>query len=220
MVTLPRPAVGSFPPPGVTGVVFDVVGTLVEPAEAVADTYAAAGRRRGIDLDPSIVARRFAAAWRRQESIDAQAAVPYATSRERERRRWQEIVVDVFGTGEATEFIFADLWEHYALPQAWRPIAAGTALAQAAIDAGLAVAVASNFDERLLAVAPALDPLSRIEDVLASSEIGWRKPAVAFFRDLERRLGRLPAELLSIGDDPDLDVTAARAAGWQAMIVG
>ena len=97
MVVRPRSAViaapDAFPPAGVTAIVFDVVGTLVEPAVTVADTYAAAGRRQGVDLDPATVARRFATAWRRQESIDAVAAIPFATSRDRERERWREIVV-------------------------------------------------------------------------------------------------------------------------------
>ena len=200
--------------------VFDAVGTLVEPSATVADTYARAGRRHGIDLDAATVGRRFAAAWRRQEALDAAAAIPFATSRDRERTRWREIVADVFGPGDTTTAIFADLWEHFAQPQAWRPVPPGEGLLRAALDAGLVVAVASNFDERLLAIAPRLDPLVRAAAVFPSSEIGWRKPAAAFFRHLETRLGRLPEQLLYVGDDPDLDVAAAASAGWQARLVG
>lgn len=209
-----------FPPAGVTAVVFDVVGTLVEPAVAVADTYARVGRRHGIDLDPAAVKDRFAAAWRRQELRDAGAAIPFATSRDRERERWREIVGDVFGPDGATAAIFADLWTHFALPEAWRTVRQGDLLAQAAIDAGLVVAVASNFDERLLAIAPHLDPLARAHGVFPSSEIGWRKPATEFFRHVERQLDRSPDQLLYIGDDPDLDVTAAANAGWRSLLVG
>ncbi len=221
MVAHPRSAVpDAFPPAGVTAIVFDVVGTLVEPAVSVADTYAAAGRRQGVDLDPATVARRFATAWRRQESIDAAAATPFVTSRSRERERWREIVADVFGPGDATAAIFTDLWAHFALPQAWRPVPRGVTLAQTAIDAGLVVAVASNFDERLLDIAPHLDPLTRVAGVFPSSEIGWRKPAAEFFRQVERRLERRPEQLLYVGDDPDLDVMAAANAGWQSLLVG
>jgi len=221
MVAHPRSAVpDAFPPAGVTAIVFDVVGTLVEPAVSVAETYERAGRRHGIDLDPTMVKDRFAVAWRRQESIDAAAATPFATSRGRERERWREIVEDVFGPGSPAADIFADLWAHYALPEAWRPVPRGVTLAQTAIDAGLVVAVASNFDERLLSIAPHLDPLTRVDGVFPSSEIGWRKPAAEFFRHVERRLERRPEQLLYVGDDPELDVTAAVAAGWRAMLVG
>jgi putative hydrolase of the HAD superfamily len=209
----------TFPPVGVTAVVFDMVGTLVEPATTVAETYAAAGRRLGVELDPPTISRRFSAAWRQQEAIDAGADVPYATSRDRERRRWRQIVDDVFGPGEPAAAIFADLWDHYARPESWRPVGRGMALARAASAAGLTVAVASNFDERLLAVAPALDPGIRTGGVFPSSEIGWRKPKAEFFRHLEGQLGRRPGELLYVGDDPDLDVAAAAAAGWRSLLV-
>jgi putative hydrolase of the HAD superfamily len=212
-------ASATFPPAGVSAVVFDAVGTLVEPATTVADTYARAGRRHGIDLDPATVGRRFAAAWRRQEALDAVAAIPFATSRDRERARWREIVADVFGAGDTTSAIFADLWEHFAQPPAWRPVGPGENLLRAAIDAGLAVAVASNFDERLLVIAPQVEPLARVTAVFPSSEIGWRKPAAAFFRHLEARLGLPPEQLLYVGDDPELDVAAAADAGWQARLV-
>jgi putative hydrolase of the HAD superfamily len=224
MVTRPRSAVfaapDAFPPAGVTAVVFDVVGTLVEPVVSVAETYARAGRQHGIDLDPPAVADRFAAAWRRQERRDAAAVIPFATSRDREHERWREIVADVFGPGDVPAAIFTDLWAHFALPESWRPVPHGVTLAQTAIDAGLVVAVASNFDERLLAIAPHLDPLAHVAGVFPSSEIGWRKPAAEFFRHVERSLERRPEQLLYVGDDPELDVAAAFAAGWRAMLVG
>jgi putative hydrolase of the HAD superfamily len=53
--------------------------------------------------------------------------------------------------------------------------------------------------------------------VFASSEIGWRKPAAEFFRTVEQRLGCEPAEILLVGDDPDLDIAAGRLAGWHVL---
>ncbi|MFM9195992.1 MAG: HAD family hydrolase, partial [Planctomycetia bacterium] len=88
---------------------------------------------------------------------------------------------------------------------------------RAAVEAQMTVALASNFDERLLAIAGQVEPLSWVPHVFPSSEIGWRKPAPEFFRWLERRLGCTPAEALLVGDDPDLDVAAARRAGWRAL---
>ena len=213
-------APAAFPPAGVTAVVFDAVGTLVEPAATVADTYARAGRRHGIDLDPATVGRRFAAAWSRQEAVDAAAVIPFATSRDRERERWRAIVTDVFGETPATAAIFADLWEHFGRPEAWRTLPDGADLVRAAADAGCVVALASNFDERLLAIAPHLEVLSQADHVFASSELGWRKPAPEFFRRVEQLLGCEPHELVLVGDDPALDVAAALAAGWRAIRVG
>lgn len=214
------PAGGLFPPPGVRAVVFDVVHTLVEPFPSVAVAYQEAGRRHGIDLDPAVIQPRFRAAWRRQEAADAAAEPAFATSRSREVDRWRQIVADVFRNDPASEPIFADLWAHFGRPEAWRAVPAGQALLLAAREAGLPVALASNFDERLRAIAESVEPLTLAEQVFASSELGWRKPAAEFFRAVERRLGMAAAELLLVGDDPVLDIAAAGRAGWRTRSVG
>jgi len=209
-----------FPPTGVRAVVFDVVGTLVEPWPPVAVAYADVAARHGIATDTAAIAARFRAAWRRQEAVDAGSAPPFATSRSREAGRWRAIVADVFSAAPQSEAIFAELWDHFATPAAWRPLAAGSGLVRAARQAGATVVLASNFDERLLAIAPQIEPLSLAGHVFASSELGWRKPAPEFFREIEARLGCEPEELLLVGDDPELDIVAARRAGWRSLQIG
>lgn len=199
---------------------FDVVGTLVEPWPRVSRAYAIAGHSHGIELAEDLIARRFAAAWRRQEAIDAAASPAFATSRAREMERWRGIVEDVFAHVPECDAIFADLWAHFANPASWRPLAEGVRLMEEAKRSGAIVALASNFDERLLEIARVVDPLTRADHVFASSELGWRKPAPEFFRAVELRLGRAADELVLIGDDPALDIEAARRAGWQAVAIG
>ena len=205
---------------GIRTVVFDVVGTLIEPAPSVSRVYQIAGRRQGVELAEPEIARRFSQAWARQEAADAAADPAFATSWQREHDRWRLIVEEVFEQADETAAIFADLWDHFGRPEAWRPVPAGCRLLEAAHDAGLEVAVASNFDERLKPLAGLVEPLVGIDHVFASSELGWRKPAAAFFQTVESRLDRQPDELLLIGDDPRLDLSAARAAGWRAAAVG
>ena len=200
-------------------VVFDVVGTLVEPLPRVSRAYAEAGRRQGVELVEDVIAKRFAAAWRRQEAIDAAATPAFATNRQREIERWRGIVEDVFEQVPASGAIFADLWEHFARPEAWRPLPEGVQLVEDLKRAGGEVALASNFDERLFAIARVVEPLTFADHIFASSELGWRKPAPEFFREVEQRLGRRPEELVLVGDDPLLDVAAARKAGWEARAI-
>jgi len=209
-----------FPPDDVAVVVFDVVGTLVEPSPSVAVAYQQAACRHGLTVDVTVIQQRFKAAWRRQEAIDAAAVPAFATSRGREAKRWQAIVDDVFEGAAPAAAIFADLWEHFGRVEAWKPLAHGRDLVRLAIDAGVTVALASNFDERLLTIAERIEPLSWVPHVFASSEIGWRKPAPEFFRWIEHRLGCGPDEVLLVGDDPELDVAAARRAGWRSLGVG
>jgi len=203
-------------PSGVRAVVFDVVHTLVEPWPSVAVAYHEAGLRHGVDLDPATIQARFRAAWRRQEEIDAGGSPPFATSRDREAERWRQIVAEVFSDAAATDDIFADLWDHFGRPESWRPVLVGSELALAVRRAGLPIVLASNFDERLLGLSAAVEPLTLADHVFASSELGWRKPAGEFFRAVAGRLGLEPGELLLVGDDPELDVAAARRAGWHA----
>lgn len=224
-VSLTRESMGSHHPwfpEGVKAAVFDVVGTLVEPSPSVAAAYEQAARRQGVDVTEAELSPRFGAAWKRQESIDAVAHPPHATSREREEQRWREIVHDVFdglATPAITEAIFRDLWRHFALPDAWQATELGSALVADAVDAGLEIALASNFDERLFDVAVAVEPLMHAAHVFPSSELGWRKPSPAFFRAVEARLGLQPSELVMFGDNAELDVAAAQRAGWHAVLL-
>lgn len=219
---LPSQHLPAFPPAGIRHVVFDVVGTLVEPSPSVPVAYAMVAAAHGVEARPDDLRRRFAAAWGRQEAIDAAASPPFATSRRREIERWRDIVHDVFeatASAAVREAVFVDLWDHFARPDSWRPLEPGSRLLHAALDAGCGVALASNFDERLLPLASRLEPLSLVGDVFASSELGWRKPALEFFRAVESRLGREPHEILLVGDDARLDIEAASAAGWRGLAV-
>ena len=210
------------PPAGVRVVVFDVVGTLVEPHPSVAVAYQQAGLRQGVGCDSADIQRRFAWAWRQQELLDAAAVPSFATSQAREEERWRRIVEEVFAGAaslEQTAAIFADLWDHFGEPSSWRPVAAGQQMLQATLQAGVGVVLASNFDDRLLRLAKHLHPLTSAQEVFASSAIGWRKPAPEFFRWIEARLGCRPDELMLVGDNPLLDIAAATQAGWQAQAV-
>lgn len=216
----PHDGRGGFFPAGVQAVVFDVVGTLVEPAPPVAEAYRLAATRQGVDRGAEEIAGRFREAWREQERIDAVATTPFATSGARELDRWRRIVADVFDRHPASDAIFRDLWDHFGRPEAWRAIPAGGRLVRRAIDDGLTVVLASNFDERLFRIAEVVEPLAWADHVFASSELGWRKPAIAFFRRIEERLGLVPSQLLIVGDDPELDIAAGRRAGWHVHPVG
>lgn len=196
---------------------FDVVHTLVEPWPSVPLAYRDVGRRHGVELGEAEIRSRFNAAWRREEALDAEAAPPFATSPERERDRWRGIVAAVFREVTDTAAIFADLWDHFGRPESWRAMPAGRALVMATRAAGLPIALASNFDERLVGLAAAVEPLTLADHVFASSDLGWRKPSPRFFRAVEERLGLEARDLLLVGDDADLDVAGARAAGWQAQ---
>jgi len=196
-------------------VVFDAVGTLIHPQPKVAQVYAAIGRRHGSLLDDAAVARRFKAAFQRQDEIDRNNR--WTTSEEREQRRWREIVADVFDDA-AFEPCFNELYAHFARPDAWRVDEAAANLIESL--SGFVVAMASNFDERLHGIVAGLPELSGIQHVIVSSEVGWRKPGREFFRTLETRLGIAAREILFVGDDPLNDGEGAAQAGMRSVLLG
>ncbi|HVC99116.1 MAG TPA: HAD-IA family hydrolase [Pirellulales bacterium] len=203
-------------------VLFDAVGTLIEPHPAVAAAYAAAGCRFGSSLAQPEIEARFRAAFTRREGIDAADGMG-ATSEAGEQARWRAIVGEIFDDVADAEPLFDALWEHFAAAKHWR-LMDGAAEAWRRLDSRqvngrrLVVGIASNFDSRLESVCSGLPPLAGCP-LFISSRLGHRKPAPAFFRAVEARLGRKPEELLLVGDDLVNDYQGALAAGWQAVLV-
>lgn len=86
--------------------------------------------------------------------------------------------------------------------------------------AGYATAVLTNgAEEQQRAKLARLGLLDVVGPVLTAEGIGVAKPHRAAFLRLCERLDLPPAQVLSVGDDDELDVRAARAAGLQAVLV-
>jgi len=199
-------------------VLFDAVGTLLRPVPCVADVYAAAGRRHGIDLSAAQVGQRFASAFARQEQIDHRWLAG-RTSEPREQERWRHIVRRVFGRTGALDSIFAELWQHFGRPEAWQLDPDVGPIWRELADAGYLLGIASNFDGRLLNLCRVWPELAGCPHVFVSSQIGWKKPSPGFFRAIERRIGLAAGQIMLVGDDVDNDYLAAAAAGWQALLL-
>jgi putative hydrolase of the HAD superfamily len=205
----------------VRAVLFDAVGTLIHPDPPVSVAYANVARRFGIRLGEAEIGDRFREAFAQQEECDRLRG--QSTSPEREIERWREIVADVFReavpSAETRKRIFAELWRHFAQPNRWHVDQEAATCWQALAARGLTVAIASNFDDRLLEIARHIAPLDRAERLYISARIGHRKPAVEFFRFVERDLAVAPGELLFVGDDLENDYQGAKSVGWQAILL-
>ncbi len=193
-------------------VVFDAVGTVIFPREPVSLTYARTAARHGVRISRELIERRFRDAFR---DIFISRNDP-VTSDQLERSRWQELVLRVIGDGEETAAIFEELWHHYSRAGSWNVYPEVAAVFDRLRKAGIRIAIGSNFDERLKAICKGHVELDKAEAVFCSSEIGFCKPDARFFQKIADRLDCHPSKLLMIGDDPDLDVAGALAAGWQA----
>lgn len=199
-------------------VVFDAVGTLIEPLPRVADAYLQIGSRHGATLDRDEVRRRFHQAFAEQEQRDRDAG-DWRTSDRREQQRWEQIVARVFAELSDTAALLEELWQHFARAEHWQVLPDGRQAVAQLQAAGYQVAVASNFDSRLFELRDGFQDELPCEHWFASSEVGYRKPAREFFAALETALGYSAQQLMLVGDDPHNDFDGARTAGWQALLI-
>jgi putative hydrolase of the HAD superfamily len=204
-------------PPGVRAIFFDAVGTVIHPEPSAGEAYAMIGSRFGSRLPVEEVLRRFSAAFKRQEAIDL--ARGHRTDEERERTRWQEIVAEVLDDVAERDKCFQSLYEHFAQPAAWRCDAQAARVIRELTAEGYRVGLATNFDHRLRAVVAGLPELSEVASLVISSEVGWKKPAAAFFSRLCQRENLSPPEVLLVGDDPENDLAGAQKAGLRALLL-
>ena len=82
---------------------------------------------------------------------------------------------------------------------------------------GFALAVVSNWDERLPRLLERLDLARRFAAIAVSQQVGVEKPHAAIFLSALERLGVEPAEAVHVGDRKLEDVEGARAAGLEAL---
>lgn len=201
----------------IRAVYFDAVGTLLHPQPLAGEVYCEVGKRYGSRLSRATVFQRFSKAFRRQEEMDRENG--WTTSERRERERWQSIVAEVLDDVTDPEACFAELYEHFAKPESWKCDPATPEVISELRRRGLMLGLASNYDHRLRTVVAGLAPLRGIDRLVISSEVGWRKPAPAFFEALVRQAGVRPEEILLVGDDRVNDYDGARAAGLGAVLL-
>lgn len=203
---------------GIEGIVFDAVGTLIEPAPSVADVYLAAAGRQGVALETSEVRSRFRRHFRLDEADETLG--PMVTDEAIEFRRWRRIVTGVLSEVPDPDRSFHELWEHFGRPHAWRCFDdVGPALA-ALSAAGFRLAIGSNFDGRLRTVVAGLPELTGLGHALViSSEVGYRKPHRRFYEAVCENLGLPPERILFVGDDPENDVFGPTRAGLRAVFL-
>jgi putative hydrolase of the HAD superfamily len=202
-------------------IAFDAVGTVIHPTPSAGEVYYEAARRFGSRLARDEISRRFKVAFRETERPRAAADLArlLATSEVRERERWQDIVAAVIDDVSDSAACFAELFAHFARPQAWTSFDEVPATLAWLKAHGFGVALASNFDSRLHSVCNGLEALRLVDLRIISSEVGCRKPGRAFFDALVARTGCAPGEVLMVGDDLSNDIEGARQAGLGAVLI-
>jgi putative hydrolase of the HAD superfamily len=211
--------------PELRGVLFDGTGTLISTREDVGETYARLARDWGVDLP----AWRLSDAFRRILDSSPPRVFPEAQSQDQteacERRWWSQLVRGTFLAADNTvqfrdfDGFFSALFEHFAGGHAWvlAPGAAGMLAELRRM--GLATGVVSNFDHRLRNILEELGISTLLDTVVLPEDCAAAKPDGRIFQEALTRLELSAESVLYVGDDPDADIAAARAAGLGALDV-
>jgi putative hydrolase of the HAD superfamily len=200
-------------------VIFDVDYTLLRPGTRFeAEGYRALGREFGLELDPG----RWGAAER---------AVGAAMMERRERlgTRHDEAVYEIVATtiieelgggdpaavAAAAHAQLAAWWnvEHFTLYDDVLPCL------QRLEEAGLSLALLSNTSRDLDAVAGHFGLGALVDFKLASSVVGYCKPAPEIFAALLAQAGVPANEAVMVGDNLEDDVRGAIAAGCHGVLL-
>ena len=131
--------------------------------------------------------------------------------------RYAERLCEYLGL-EPSPFAAAELFDRFARGEAWEVYADVVETLRELRRRGLALAVISNWDERLPGLLEELGLLHYFDAVVFSAECGVEKPHSTIFHTCLVRLGISRAEqVLHVGDSELEDVEGARAAGLQAL---
>ena len=204
-------------------IVFDVVGTLLAPTPSVGAIYHEIGRRFGSGYSQAELEARFHAAFKESDfakflPVEAWSdPAQYQTDEVSERRIWSNIVTSVLDDVRDREACFSEIFDRFAKAESWRLLPRVERGIKALKDAGYRLAVASNFDARLHHIMDGIPALRLIEQRVISSEVGYHKPSLHFFRNAEKLLGAQPLHIIMVGDSMVNDVQGARNAGWRAV---
>ena len=116
---------------------------------------------------------------------------------------WRELVTRVAARLDLpppSPFLAAELFERFAHGDAWETFADVKPCLEALRDAGLRLAVVSNFDARLPRVLADTGLAGLFDCVVYSEEVGVEKPHPAIFEELLERLQLPAARVLHVGD--------------------
>jgi putative hydrolase of the HAD superfamily len=197
---------------------FDAAGTLIRLTKTVGQHYALVGQRQGLVLEAAALDRAFRELWK-------EMPLRPATGQPREdddKGWWRDLVErlldriavhvdpldrDTFFEAAYGHFAEAGVWELY--PDVLEVLEA--------LAAHFELAVVSNFDGRLRFILQHLSISKYFRHVFLSSEVGADKPDPFIYRRALELGGFLPNEVMHVGDDPERDWAAARAAGLEVF---
>lgn len=196
---------------GLQAVAFDVGGTLIDPRPSVGHVYAQVAAEHGFPgLNPEALNKSFKDAWRTKTNFN------YS------RENWLKLVKKTFEQVDESSgrvSFFSELYERFAHPQVWKIYDDVIPTLDCLKEKGLALAVISNWDDRLRSLLTRLQLDTYFNVLIISAEVGVQKPSREIFKRALEQLGNRPESVLHVGDSPVEDCDGAAHTGLQSILI-
>ena len=198
----------------IRAILFDAAGTLFYLTKTVGDHYAYVGREVGLDLDAQQLDCAFHTAW---QQMPHRPAIDGPREND-DKGWWRNLVGRVFDQVAPSlskldrDNFFEVAYEHFAEAGVWELYPEVPEVLEQ-LRSRFQLAVISNFDGRLRLILQNLGISKYFDHVFISSELGADKPDPEIFRRALEIIHLDANEVLEVGDDPERDWKAAKAAG-------
>lgn len=203
-----------------SAITFDVTNTLVH-CPRVAEIYTEVLGRHGIATSTEEVRRWIPVVWQELNCRSEMGRERFSIHPGGARGWWRDFLNRLCDYLESprrpTRFTAAELYHRFARADAWEIYPEVRSTLAALQEMGIALAVVSNWDERLGPLLTRLDLTRYFDALVVSAHIGLEKPDPRIFHYALDLLDVPPEAAAHVGDNAREDVEGALAAGMKAF---
>jgi putative hydrolase of the HAD superfamily len=203
-----------------SAITFDVTNTLVH-CPRVAEIYVEVLERHGIATSTEELRRWIPVVWQEFTCRIETGRERFSAHPQGARGWWRDFLERLCDYLESprrpTRFTAAELYHRFARADAWEIYPEVRPTLAALQERGIALAVVSNWDERLGPLLTRLDLTRYFDALVISARIGLEKPDPRIFLYALDLLGVPPEAAAHVGDNAREDVEGALAAGMKAF---
>lgn len=195
----------------------DVGDTMAKPNPTWFEIYAKTFEAYGIESDPKTFEQAFRAAW-----VEWAHEGPFEATEEASFQRLTELdqlVFDRIGYPNLPEAFFRDVDLAFRERSAFFVFPDVVPALDAMQEAGLRLAVVSNWGWHAPELLQTLELARHFEVMSISARVGYQKPHGAIFEHALDLLDARPGDAIHVGDDPEADVVGARRVGIEPILI-